>query len=95
MRNKILVPNSVHTWPREENSEKNFNKKKKIKKPHSGIISSQNGMRLAEKEKKKLVPNSVYARPELENSKKNKKVNSGNISIQNGLKEAVKERKKF
>ncbi len=43
---------------------------KKIKKPHSGIISSQNGMRYSEKEKKKkiLVPNSVHTRPRQENS---------------------------
>ena len=59
-------------------------------------------MRQAEKEKKFLVPNSVQAQPEIENSKKNskkiqkiKKVNSGIISIQNGLTEAEKERKKF
>ena len=59
-------------------------------------------MRVAEKEKKILVPNSVHTRPELENSKKNckkiqkiKKVYSSIISIENGLKEAEKERKKF
>ena len=50
-RKKILVPNSIHTQPEQENSEKNGKKiNKKIKKPLSGIIFRQNGMRLAEKE---------------------------------------------
>ena len=39
---KILVPNSVHTRPGQENSEKNS---KKIKKSLSDIILIQNGMR--------------------------------------------------
>ena len=43
---KTLVPNSVHNRPWEENWEKNNKKIQKIKKKtHSGIISSQNGMR--------------------------------------------------
>ena len=46
-RKKILVPNSIHTRPGQDNSEKNS---KKIKKTLSGIIFSQNGMRLVEKE---------------------------------------------
>ena len=50
---KILVPNSVHTRPGQENSEKNSKKIKKIKKLNSGIISMQKGLREAEKEKKK------------------------------------------
>ena len=50
----ILVPNSVHTWPGQENSEKNSKKKEKTKKPLSGIIFSQNEMSLAEKEKTKF-----------------------------------------
>ena len=41
---KILLPNSVHTRPRQENSEKNSKKIEKIKKPLSDIIFSQNGM---------------------------------------------------
>ena len=44
-KKKILVPNSVQTWPGEENSEKNRKKFQKIKKPLSGIIFGQNGMR--------------------------------------------------
>ena len=46
---KILVPISIHTQPGEENSEKNSKKIQKIKKPLSGIIFNQNGMRLVEK----------------------------------------------
>ena len=42
---KILVPNSVHSWPGQENSEKNSKKIQKIKKPLSGITFSQNEMR--------------------------------------------------
>jgi len=41
----ILVPNSVHTRPGQENSERNGKKIQKIKEPLSGIIFSQNGMR--------------------------------------------------
>ena len=41
---KILVQNSVHTQPRQENSEQNSKKLKKIKKTLSGIIFSQSGM---------------------------------------------------
>ena len=60
IENKILVPNSVHNCPEQENSKKNRKKNQKIKKPLSGIIFSQNGMRQAEKEKKILVSNSVH-----------------------------------
>ena len=71
---KILDPNSVHTWPGEENSEQNSRKIKQIKKPLSVISFSQNGMRQAEKERKKIsAPNSVRDQPEQENSKKNSK----------------------
>ena len=44
-KKKILVLNSVNTWPGQENSEKNSKKIEKIKKPLSGIIFSQSGMR--------------------------------------------------
>ena len=50
---KILVLNSIHTRPGQENSEKIAKKFKKIKKPLSGIISIQNSLREAEKPKKK------------------------------------------
>ena len=74
-------------------------KLKKIKKPLSGIIFSQNGIRQVEKEKKYLVPNSIHTRPGQENSKKNsKKIQkplSGIIFSQNEIRQAEKERKKF
>ena len=50
----FLALNSVLTRPRQENSLKNSKKHSKIKKPHSGIISSQNRIRQAEKERKKF-----------------------------------------
>ena len=42
---KNLVPNSVHTRPGQENSQKKSKKIQKIIKPLPGIIFSQNGMR--------------------------------------------------
>ena len=42
---KILVPNSIRPQPRQENSKKNSEKIQKTKKPLSGNISSQNGIR--------------------------------------------------
>ena len=73
---KILVQNSVHTQPVEENYGKNSKKIEKTKKPHSGITFRQNGMRQAEKERKKiLVKNSVLTRPGQENFEKNRKKN--------------------
>ena len=53
MEKKNLVPNSAHTRPGQENSEKNSKKIQKIKKPLSGIVFSQNEIRQAEKERKK------------------------------------------
>ena len=44
-KKKNLVPNSVHTRPGQENSEKNSKKIEKSKQPLSCIIFSQNGMR--------------------------------------------------
>ena len=49
-----LVPNSVHSRPELENSNKKSKKIKKIKKVNSGIISFQNGLGEAEKEIKKI-----------------------------------------
>ena len=51
---KILGPNSIPTGPRQENSEKNSKKIRKIKKPLSSIIPSQNEMRQARKERQKF-----------------------------------------
>ena len=83
--------NTVHTRPRKENSEK---KSKKIKKPLSGIIFSEDGDEIGwEREKKILVLNSFHAQPAQENSEKNskkiqkiKKPLSSIIYSQNGLK---------
>ena len=51
---KILLPNSVPTQPERENSKKKSKKIQKIKKVNSGIISIQNGLREAEKERKEI-----------------------------------------
>ena len=68
---KILLPNSVHTRPRQENSKEIAEKLKKIEKPLSDIIFSQNGDEIGrERGKKILLPNSVHTRPRQENSKK-------------------------
>ena len=45
MERKNLVPNSAHTRPGQQNFEKNSKKFQKFKKPLSGIIVSQNGIR--------------------------------------------------
>ena len=52
--NKILLQNSVHTRPGQENSEKNSKKIQKIIKPLLVSIFSQNGMRKSEKVKTKF-----------------------------------------
>ena len=46
---KILLQNSVHARPGQENFEKNSKKIQKIVKPRPGIILSQNGMGLTKK----------------------------------------------
>ena len=51
---KVLLQNSVHTRPGQENSEKNSKEIQKIIKPLPAIIFSQNGMRQAEKVKTKF-----------------------------------------
>ena len=51
---QILHPNSFPTHPELENSKKNSKKIHKIKKVNSGIISIQNGLRVAKKEGKKF-----------------------------------------
>ena len=59
----MLLQNSVHTRPGQENSEKTSKKIQKIIKPLPGIICSQYGMRQEEKVKKKnLLQNSVRNR---------------------------------
>ena len=51
---KILVPNSAYTRPGQENSKKNSKKIQKIKKALSVTIFRHNGMRQAEKGRKKF-----------------------------------------
>ena len=100
---KILVPNSVPTQPKLENSEKNSKKIQKIKNPLSGIIFSQNGMRQADKERKKFqsrilfLPHPSQKIPK-KNSKKFKKIKktfSGIIFRLIGMRQPKKVRKKF
>ena len=50
---KILVPNSVHTQPGQENSEKNSKKIQKTIKPLSSIIYNQNGGKKIPKKEQK------------------------------------------
>ena len=52
-REKYFSPEFRSNTTGQENSKKIEKKNRKIKNPLSGIICSQNGMRLAEKEKKK------------------------------------------
>ena len=112
---KILVPNSVPTKPGKENSkkilkirkqdspEKNSKKIQKTKKPLFGIIFSQNGMRQAEKGRKKfqsripliLDPGKKIPKEIAKKFKNLKKPLSGIIFIQNGMRQAEKRRKKF
>ena len=75
MEKKNLVPNSVHTRPAQENSEKNCKKIQKLKKkksfwPYFWPDWDQIGR---EREKKILVPNSVHTESGKENSEKNSK----------------------
>ena len=97
-KKKILVPNSVHTRPDKENSEKNSKKIQKIEKQLSGVIFSQNGMRQDEiggkRDKRILDPNSAHTRPGGVNSKKKqqkiqkfKKQLSGVIFSPNGMRQ--------
>ena len=53
-KKKKLVPNSIHTRPGQENSEKICKKIKKIIKLIPGIFFSHNRMRQAEKVKTKF-----------------------------------------
>ena len=60
-REKILVPNFVHTRPGQENFEKYIKKIQKIIKPFPAIIFSQNGNEIGRKrEKKKFLPQILF-----------------------------------
>ena len=54
VKKKNLLPNSVQTRLGQENFEKNSKNIEQIKKPLSDRSFSQNGMRQAEKERKKF-----------------------------------------
>ena len=94
MEKKNLVPNSAHTRPGQENSEKNSKQFKKIKIPLPGIIFRHNGDEIGrEIGEKILVPYTVHTRPGKEkyenNSKKVQKIKkpiSGIIFSQNEMK---------
>ena len=66
-RNFFFSLRSVPTQPGIENSKTIA---KKLKKHHYGFFSSQNGMGLSVKEKKKLSFRLVTTRPGIKNSKK-------------------------
>ena len=97
---KILVPNFVHTWPGEENSENDSKKIHKLKNLILALFLAKTRLdRLRKRKKKILVPNFAYTRPRKENSEKNsKKIQkplSGIFVCQNGMIQAEKQRKKF
>ena len=100
---KILVPNSVHTRPRQEISKKNSKKIQKIKNPLSGNISSQNWMIYDGKGRKIfqaripliLDPGMKIPKKIAKKFKKSEKPLSSIIFSQNGIREAEKARKKF
>ena len=69
--NKILVPNSIHTRPGQENSEKNRKTIKKIKNLFLALFLGKTWDEIGrEREKKILAPNSVHTRPGQENFEK-------------------------
>ena len=70
----ILLPNSVHARPRQENSEKNGKKIEKTKKTSFRHYFLPKRDEIGRERKKKiLLPNSVHTRPRQENSEKNSK----------------------
>ena len=99
---KNLDPNSVHTWPGQENSEKNTIKNQKIKNLFPALFLAKTGWDRPRKREKNFTTEfcsyPTRARKFQKNSKKiqkTKKVNSGIISIQNVLRVAKKEGKKI
>ena len=79
----MLNPNSAHTRPGGENSEKKLQKNSiKLKKQLSVVIFSKNGTRQdeigQERDKRMSNPNSAHTRPGGENSEKKFKKNSKN-----------------
>ena len=71
---KILVPNSVPTQPKLENSKKKIAKKlKKLKSLFQHYVYAKRVEGDREREKRNLVPNSVHTRPAQESSERNRK----------------------
>ena len=99
----MVDPNSVHTRPGQENSEKKEKKIKKLKNLFLALFLTKTGWDRLRNRKKNSTPE-ICSYPtqawkfQIKNSKtiqKIKKVNSDILSIQNGLGEAKKEKKKF
>ena len=91
-RKKNLVPNFVHTEPRQEILKNIAKKFKKLKNLFLALFLAKRHEIGREIEKKNLVPNSVHTRPGQENFEKNskkiqknKKRLSSIISGQNGM----------
>ena len=96
----MLVPNSVHTRPRQEYSNKNYKKIQKILKTSFRLYFQPKRDEIGrERVKKNLGPNSVHIGPRQGNSERNskkiKKPLSGIIPKQNWMRQAEKGRKKF
>ena len=68
---KILVPNFVHTWPVQENSEKNS--KKSQKNPFPVLFLAKTGWDRPRKREKNFSLEFRSSRPEQENFEKNSK----------------------
>ena len=97
-KKEVLVPNFVDTELGQENSVKNSNKIQQIKKPHSGVIFSQNGIRQAEKERKNIQSRIPFLKFIEKQKKKIKKLNNlfpANIFSQHRMRQAEKQKKKF
>ena len=72
-RKKNLVPNFVHTEPRQEILKNIAKKFKKLKNLFLALFLTKRHEIGREKEKKILVSNLVHTRPRQENSEKNSK----------------------
>ena len=99
---KILVPNSVYTWPGQENFERNRKKIKKLKNLFPELFLAKTGVDRPKKGEKKICPDFRSYLAWVENSGKNsekikkiKKSLSGIIFSQNRMRSAEKKRKKI
>ena len=94
---KILVSNSVHTRPVLENFKTKNKKIQKMKKVYSSIISIENGLKEAEKDREKFqsrIPFILHPGKKITKKiQKIKKPPSGIIFSQNGMRQAEKQKK--